>query len=64
MSRTLTGAPSQVMKAIFATKRRITVAVLLAVGIVLGAGLFAYLTQGEDAAKVLKLDGRGRGVAC
>jgi hypothetical protein len=52
------------MKVMFATKRRFAIAVLLVAGVVLGAGLLAYLMDGKDAAlwKVLKLYGRGRGV--
>jgi len=56
------------MKAMFVSKRKITkrkvaVAVLLAAGVVVGVGLVAYLMEDKDAARVLRLDGRGRLVA-
>jgi hypothetical protein len=44
-----------VMRAIFATKRRIAIAVLFAVGIVVVAGLLADLREGENASKVINL---------
>jgi WD40 repeat protein len=72
MSRTQTGAAGQgaawaklaalterVMKAIFATKRRIAVTVLLAASVVLGVGLLTYFMDAASS-EVLKLDGRGR----
>jgi WD40 repeat protein len=60
------------MRGMFGTKRKTTLtdhtiilSALSAAGIVLGAGLLVYVTEGKDAAlwKVLKLDGRGRSVA-